>query len=93
MKKINLSKEDKEKLISLAKNSILEEFDSKKDSDTIDKFSQKRGVFVTLKKKGELRGCIGIVKPIFTLKKAIKKAAKSAAFNDPVLLSGMLYVF
>ncbi|MCW3138821.1 MAG: TIGR00296 family protein [Methanophagales archaeon] len=46
-------------------------------------FEEKRGVFVTLNKYGELRGCIGYPYPIFKLKDAIIDAAISAAVNDP----------
>jgi len=46
-------------------------------------FEEKRGVFVTLKKHGELRGCIGYPYPVFKLKDALIDAAISAAVNDP----------
>ncbi len=46
-------------------------------------FEEKRGVFVTLNKYGDLRGCIGYPYPIFKLKEAIIDAAISAAVNDP----------
>ena len=35
-------------------------------------FSEKRGVFVTLTKSGELRGCIGFPYPVLPLGEAIK---------------------
>jgi len=46
-------------------------------------FEEKRGVFVTLKKHGELRGCIGYPYPVFKLKDALIDAAISAAVSDP----------
>jgi hypothetical protein len=46
-------------------------------------FDEKRGVFVTLKKGGDLRGCIGYPYPIATLKDAIIDSAISAAVHDP----------
>ncbi|MFZ2070079.1 MAG: TIGR00296 family protein [Halobacteriota archaeon] len=46
-------------------------------------FEEKRGVFVTLNKYGNLRGCIGYPYPTFKLKDAIIDAAISAAVNDP----------
>jgi len=46
-------------------------------------FSQKRGVFVTLTKKGELRGCIGYPYPMLQLGDAIIDAAYQAALHDP----------
>ena len=44
-----------------------------------------RGVFVTLRQRADddLRGCVGIVEPRFPLVEAVRKAALSAAFEDP----------
>ncbi len=47
------------------------------------KLHEKRGVFVTIKKHGELRGCIGYIQPFKPLSELIKDAALAAAFNDP----------
>ncbi len=44
---------------------------------------EKRGAFVTLKKYGELRGCIGYVLPIKPLYLSVWDVAKEAALNDP----------
>jgi hypothetical protein len=44
---------------------------------------QKRGVFVTLKKHGELRGCIGQTEPVMPLSQAVGAMAIRAAFFDP----------
>ncbi|MEO0225653.1 MAG: AmmeMemoRadiSam system protein A [candidate division WOR-3 bacterium] len=41
------------------------------------------GVFVTLKKSDELRGCIGYVEAIKPLSQAIPLMAHAAAFEDP----------
>ncbi|NLX49980.1 MAG: TIGR00296 family protein [Methanospirillum sp.] len=46
-------------------------------------FSEVRGVFVTLSKEGELRGCIGLPYPIAPLADAIAEAGASAALRDP----------
>lgn len=46
-------------------------------------FSEDRGVFVTLKRNGELRGCIGLPLPVMPLKDAIIEAATSASRDDP----------
>jgi len=46
-------------------------------------FSEKRGVFVTLKERGELRGCIGFPMPVYPLGQAICEAAYAAAVEDP----------
>ena len=46
-------------------------------------FSEKRGVFVTLTKDGQLRGCIGLPYPVMPLNEALVHAAKAAALEDP----------
>lgn len=42
-----------------------------------------RGAFVTLTKRGELRGCIGYVTPDYPLYIAIRDTARLAALRDP----------
>ncbi|QBG48125.1 AmmeMemoRadiSam system protein B [Verrucomicrobia bacterium S94] len=44
---------------------------------------EKRGVFVTLHKQGQLRGCIGEIFPRRPLVDAVKEQAVNAAFHDP----------
>lgn len=46
-------------------------------------FKEKRGVFVTLTKAKELRGCIGFPYPVMPLGEAIGHAAVAAAVEDP----------
>ena len=46
-------------------------------------FSEKRGVFVTLTRSGQLRGCIGFPYPVAPLGDAIISAAHAAAVEDP----------
>ena len=46
-------------------------------------FGDKRGIFVTLTKAGELRGCIGFPYPVIPLGDAIEDAAVAAATGDP----------
>jgi uncharacterized protein (TIGR00296 family) len=46
-------------------------------------FSEKRGVFVTITRSGELRGCIGYPYPVLPLREAIPSAAKGASLEDP----------
>ena len=43
---------------------------------------QERGAFVTLTKKGELRGCIGYVMPLKPLYQAVAEVARAAALED-----------
>ena len=47
------------------------------------RFNERCGIFVTLKKNEELRGCIGFVKGIEPLHKAIQEMAIAAATQDP----------
>jgi len=44
---------------------------------------QKRGIFVTLKKNGALRGCIGQILGYEPLRESIRHMALAAAFEDP----------
>ena len=46
-------------------------------------FREKRGTFVTLKTKGQLRGCMGCLTPSETILEGIQRNAINAAFNDP----------
>ena len=72
------------KFIKLAKQAIGDEFSGKETRSHVSvEFKEKRGVFVTLTKNKELRGCIGFPYPILPLGEAIIKAARSAAFSDP----------
>jgi AmmeMemoRadiSam system protein A len=45
--------------------------------------AEKRGVFVTLHRNGELRGCIGYPLPMKPLWEAVPEMALAAAFEDP----------
>jgi AmmeMemoRadiSam system protein A len=75
--------QDKKKLLKLARDSISEVFSENIAAIPQDyRFLQKQGVFVTLKKNNELRGCIGFPEAIYPLNKAISIAAKAAAFED-----------
>ncbi len=46
-------------------------------------FLEKGGVFVTLKKNGDLRGCIGHFRGIGSIGETVIGMASSAAMNDP----------
>src|SRR5262245_40892351 len=47
---------------------------------------ESRGVFVTLYKEGELRGCIGVPEPVSPLFQAAQECTLSAAKADPRFL-------
>lgn len=80
-----LTREEGEKAVRLAREAIehyLEErkiFQKRLDGV----FSQKRGVFTTLTKHGNLRGCIGFPYPVKRLDEAIIESAIAAAVDDP----------
>jgi AmmeMemoRadiSam system protein A len=44
---------------------------------------EKKGVFVTVKKRGQLRGCIGYTRGVKPLYKIVGEMAVAAAFHDP----------
>jgi AmmeMemoRadiSam system protein A len=47
------------------------------------RLAEKRGAFVTLKKRGELRGCIGYTHQLKPLSETVIEMAQAAAFQDP----------
>jgi uncharacterized protein len=76
-------------LLRLARSCIAGKFkgrdrDGPKISNEISKkiLGKKRGVFVTLHKKGRLRGCIGNIEPVKTLAQGVRENAVFAAFKD-----------
>jgi uncharacterized protein (TIGR00296 family) len=83
--RLRLTLEEGRFLVRLARKSI--ESSLKGEEPEIpragERLREKRGVFVTLTKKGELRGCIGFPFPFLPLVEATVKAAVSAAFEDP----------
>ncbi len=86
---LGFSEEEKKLLKEIARTVIENSTKGRGSSETISvpktmkKLLEKRGVFVTLKKRGQLRGCIGFIRPFKPLVELVKDAALSAAFNDP----------
>ena len=79
-----MEKADGKLLLELARKTLESHFSgSELDSSRWNKFNKEQGVFVTLHKHGQLRGCIGFPQPIYELKKAVMEAAKAAALDDP----------
>ncbi|MBN2374555.1 AmmeMemoRadiSam system protein B [bacterium] len=80
-----LNEQEKKKLLQIARSSItahlagkpLPEFDV-----TEPRLLEQRGAFVTLHKRGMLRGCIGYVRAIMPLYKSVSDCAVSAAVKD-----------
>jgi len=78
--------EEKKELLALARQTVrnfLEEKRKEYPENTRPHFTEKRGVFVTLHRRGELRGCIGYPLPIKPLHQAVVDNAIAAAFEDP----------
>jgi len=55
----------------------------KEDGAVAEKYRAARACFVTLTKRGELRGCIGSILPEEPLQQAVTSRAKAAATEDP----------
>ncbi|KKS41131.1 MAG: hypothetical protein UV02_C0032G0010, partial [Candidatus Kuenenbacteria bacterium GW2011_GWA2_42_15] len=74
-----LNDEEQKAALALARNALELEFGLTKEKNEDYKkypvFSDKRGVFVTLKKNNELRGCIGLIEPVTELSEVIKEMA------------------
>jgi AmmeMemoRadiSam system protein A len=87
----HLTEEQGRRLINIARRTIearlgiLAEPDKVvPDEDLADQaFREKRGTFVTLKIKGQLRGCMGCLTPSETILEGIQRNAVNSAFNDP----------
>ncbi|MCE1248024.1 MAG: AmmeMemoRadiSam system protein B [Firmicutes bacterium] len=81
-----VSDEEKKMLLEMARKTLEEKLLNNKDvsfdqpNPLLDK---KLGLFVTLRKHGDLRGCIGHCFPVKELRYALPELALSSAFQDP----------
>lgn len=81
----SLSPEGKKELLSLARTAIHQFIKQNKilNYKTQNKnLLAKKGAFVTLKKKGKLRGCIGFIEPVLPLYQIVIRASIYAACKD-----------
>ncbi len=80
-----LSEKDKELLKKIAKNAIESVLFGRSGEglELSDSLKEKGGAFVTIKKKGDLRGCIGYIRAAMPIHETVKEAAVQAAFHDP----------
>ncbi|MCI0494351.1 AmmeMemoRadiSam system protein B [candidate division KSB1 bacterium] len=81
-----LKERDKKTLLTTARKTIEHALTGKKIPKPASKsaiLKEKRGAFVTLTKKGALRGCIGYIQGIKPLEETIIEMAQAAAFRDP----------
>jgi AmmeMemoRadiSam system protein B/AmmeMemoRadiSam system protein A len=82
-----LNKEEKNTLLTIARNA-LEHYIKKGEVPEIDQseitetLKEQTGAFVTLAKKGDLRGCIGRFEPDLPLYEVVQKMAIAAATRD-----------
>jgi len=84
---MSLEEEDKITLLKFARSVIESALDRNvktiRPETVVSELNEKKGCFVTLHKKGVLRGCIGTIEPIKSLMTAVEDNALNAAFRDP----------
>ena len=79
-----LTDEHKKRLLEIARESIGARLKGKKyEPLATEALEVERGVFVTLKSGGNLRGCIGLIRARQPLYEAVAEMAAAAAFEDP----------
>jgi AmmeMemoRadiSam system protein A/AmmeMemoRadiSam system protein B len=88
---IKFTEKEKDLLIGIARENIKSQLYNKKKIDLDEKslpevFKKPFGAFVTLKKDGNLRGCIGRFISSEPLYKVVLESSKSSAFEDPRFL-------
>ncbi len=84
----SVAPEVQKELLTLARRRITasargEAFSYEPPAAMADVLSPHAAVFVTLKKNGRLRGCIGTTEPRAAFWRAVQEMAQSAAFSDP----------
>ncbi len=80
-----LNEAEREELLNIARTSVQSALEGKAFDliSSSEALKREGGVFVTLHKKGELRGCIGIFESNKALYETVPAMAQSAAFKDP----------
>jgi hypothetical protein len=82
----SLEPREKDALLKIAKQAVFFAVKERKriqcDSGGMAKLDQDRGAFVTLKKHGQLRGCIGYIAPMKPLCLTVRDVAIAAALED-----------
>jgi uncharacterized protein len=82
----SLPSQEKQLLLDVARRALVAAVERR---ESIDGFPEKSiptefgGVFVTLHRRGRLRGCIGQIGASLPLERAVAQSAKSAALEDP----------
>jgi AmmeMemoRadiSam system protein B/AmmeMemoRadiSam system protein A len=84
---IQLNEAEKSELLRISKESVAESVAGNELTWNPEQGSanlrREAAVFVTLKKQGQLRGCVGSIVPVKSLGAAVAAAAHNAAVNDP----------
>ena len=84
--RFDLSQEAKRELIRLARRTIKEYLDLGRVPEyepSLPELREKQGAFVTLKERGQLRGCIGNFQSQDSLARLVQDMAVAAAVEDP----------
>jgi MEMO1 family protein len=83
----SLGSQEKNELLALARKSVeyavREQTVYEPAATTSELLNQERGAFVTLRKSGELRGCIGYTSALKSLHLTVRDTATLAALRDP----------
>jgi AmmeMemoRadiSam system protein A len=80
------SEADRHKILSFARQVVVEAVTLGRLPEHVPRngiFSERRGVFVTLRNNGQLRGCIGVVEAETPLGDSVARCAAGAALQDP----------
>ena len=81
---MNIDKKTGQRLVEYARGVIAHRFAAGDEPEPGQEpvLQERCGVFVTLKKEGALRGCIGNIEPVKTLVDGVRDNAINAAFHD-----------
>lgn len=86
-KALSLREDEKQQLLALAHTSVEHAVREQKmyEQKAVDEgaLARESGAFVTIRKHGNLRGCIGFTDPVKPLYKTVRDAAALAATRDP----------
>ena len=83
---MNLSPADQQLLLQVARDSIASHLQGKAATPakgTSPVLEELRGAFVSLHRRGQLRGCIGYIEAVKPLWQTVMEMAPAAAFQDP----------
>jgi AmmeMemoRadiSam system protein A len=82
---MGLTDDEKQALLRIARASIQAELAGKKPPAAKGQgtLEEKRGAFVSLKRRGRLRGCIGFIEAKKPLAQTVEEMAVAAALQDP----------